>query len=236
LQQVVSYTEEAGLKGESTDIISRQKMMWSVGFFNTLNTNDILSVTSPLIGRSYFQNAGDTLRQGVEAQINYWKGPLFLYAGYNFVNAIFLSDFTLQSPNNPSADANGDIFVTSGDRIPGVPAHKFKAGFEYGLTPRWKAGADLIAASNQYFFGDESNLNAPLGGYAKVNLHTSYDVTDHIQIYGLVDNLFDVHYGVYGTYFDIQEANEAFGTAFLNPQTVVPAPPITAYGGVKVRF
>ena len=162
LQQVVSYTEEVGLKGERTDVLSHQKMTWSLGFFSTLNTNDIINITSTILGRSSFANAGDTLRQGVEAQVNYWSGPLFMYAGYNFVDATFQSNLTLSSPFNPAADANSDIFVHPGDRIPGVPAHKFKAGFDYGLTPRWKVGADVIAASDQILFGDESNQNAPL--------------------------------------------------------------------------
>jgi outer membrane receptor protein involved in Fe transport len=236
LNQVVSNTWEAGFRGDSTDVLSHQKVTWSLGWFRTLNTDDILNVTSTIIGRSSFANAGDTLRQGLEAQVDYWSGRLFAYAGYNFVDATFQNDLTLASPNSPSADADGNIFVHAGDRLPGVPVHKFKAGVDYGVTSKWRVGADLVAASNQIFFGDESNQNTPLGGYAKVNLHTSYDVTDHIQIYGLVDNLFDAHYGVYGTYFALQDANDAFGTAFVDPRTIVPAPPITAYGGLKVKF
>lgn len=236
LKQVVSYTWEVGLKGSSADALARQKMTWSLGYFHTLNTDDIINVASPIIGRSSFTNAGDTLREGVEAQINYWQGPLFAYAGYNFVEATFQSNLTLQSPFNPFADEDGNIFVHPGDRLPGVPMHKFKAGVDYSVTPRWRMGADLIAASNQIFFGDESNQNAPLGGYAKVNLHTSYDVTDNIQIYGLVDNAFNAHYGVYGTFFDVDDANEAAGTNFTDPRTIVPAAPIAAYGGLKVTF
>ena len=236
LKQVVSQTVEAGFRGENIDILEAQKVTWSLGYFRTLNNDDILNVTSTILGRSSFANAGQTLRQGLEAQVNYWSGRLFAYAGYNFVDATFQSDLTLASPFSPSADGDGNIFVRPGDRLPGVPAHKFKAGFDYGLTSRLRAGADLIAASNQIFFGDESNQNTPLGGYAKVNIHTSYDLTNHIQIYGLVDNLFDAHYGAYGTYFDTAETNDSFGTAFVDPRTIVPAPPITAYGGLKVRF
>ena len=197
-------------------------------------------MASDIIGRSSFANAGETLRQGVEAQINYRNKRLYTYANYNFVDATYQTAFVFPSPNDPAADPNGNTFVTPGDRIPGVPAHKFKAGLDYRLTPKWTFGGDLIAATSQVFFGDNSNQNAPLGGYAKVNLHTYYDVTDHVQIYGLVDNLFDVHYGVYGTYFDFNDTNDsgaAVGSiVFSNPQTILPAPPIAAYGGVKVRF
>jgi iron complex outermembrane recepter protein len=241
LKQVVSRTVEAGFRGEHTDILSGQKVTWSAGYFRTENSDDITDVASPDLGREFFANAGTTLRQGLETQINYWSGPLFAYAGYNYTDALFESSLILPSPNNPTAavdcgDAGPCINVRPGDRLPGVPAHKFKAGFDYRLTPRWHFGADLIAASDQIFFGDESNQNKPLGGYAKVNLHTSYDITNNIQIYGLVDNLFDAHYGIYGTYFDTGETNDSFGTTFADPRTIVPAPPITAYGGIKVKF
>ena len=39
--------------------------------------------------------------------------------------------------------------------------------------------------------------------YWVVNLHSSYKITDNIEVFGLVRNLFDQHYYVYGTLFDI---------------------------------
>ena len=41
-----------------------------------------------------------------------------------------------------------------------------------------------------------------------MDLHTSYDITDNIQIYGLVKNLFNQKYGLYGTYFEADEVSE----------------------------
>jgi outer membrane receptor protein involved in Fe transport len=96
-----------------------------------------------------------------------------------------------------------------------------------------------VASSNQIFEGDQGNDNKPLGGYAKVNLHTSYDFTENIQAYGLIDNLFDTRYGLFGNYFDLAGANEAaLGKIppFTDPRTVVPGAPFALYGGVKVKF
>ena len=89
--------------------------------------------------------------------------------------ATFQSSFILPSPDNPLAfecaagpgsppsdDEPNCLQVNSGDRIPGVPLSRFKTGFDYLITPQWKFGADLVAASSQFFFGDEANLNAPL--------------------------------------------------------------------------
>ena len=127
--------------------------------------------------------------------------------------------------------------------MPGIPRHRFKAGFDYWLTPQWKFGSDLVAASDQVFFGDEGNDNAPLAGYTTVNIHTSYDITKNIQVYGLVDNVFDAHYGIFGNFFSRDDANTAAqadpstgANFFTDARTITPAAPVTAYGGVKLRF
>ena len=100
-------------------------------------------------------------------------------------------------------------FVNPGDRLPGMPSHRFKAGADYCSPDAWKFGADLVAVSDQVFFGDEGNDRSRLAGYAKVDLRTSYDVTENIQIYGLVDNVFDARYGLFGTYFNQEAARNA---------------------------
>jgi len=130
--------------------------------------------------------------------------------------------------------APGSHFVTEvhpGDRLPGIPAHKFKAGVDYRIADVWRAGVSLLAASNQVFFGDEANLNARLPGYAIVGIHTSYDLTKNMQVYGIINNLLDKHYATYGTYFDITSVS-----GFSDPRTVIPAQPFAAYAGLKVRF
>ena len=116
LQQVVSYTYEAGLRGQFN--IAKGLLNWTVGGFHALNTNDILPVSSPLIGHQFFQNGGNTLRQGIEANVTYKQDRWNVYANYTFVDATFQNALTLQSPFNPFADANGNIFVVSGDIYP----------------------------------------------------------------------------------------------------------------------
>src|SRR4029077_1380714 len=95
---------------------------------------------------------------------------------YTFVDATFQSPLTLSSPNNPQADANGNIFVSPGDQIPAVPQHRFKAGAEYAVTDAWKFGFDVNAVGSQYMVGDQANQNPKVPPYAVVNLHGSYQV------------------------------------------------------------
>ena len=255
LDQVVSHTWELGLRG-SMQGYNNERFEWSAGLFRAENTNDIYQAADEISGRGFFDNIGDTLRQGIEIGGRYTDTSWMIYANYALVEATFQSAFILPSPDNPLAfeclagpgsprsdDEPNCLQINAGDRIPGVPLSRFKTGFDYLITPEWRFGADLVAASSQYFFGDEANLNAPLGGYAKVDLHTFYDLTENIQLYGLVYNLFNSHYGLFGNFFNLEaansasEANPATGADFFtNPRTITPAPPFVAYGGMKVHY
>ena len=233
LKQIVSHTAEAGLRGDIKSS-TRDRLEWGLAFFHTLSTDDIINGYSTLIGRSFVQNGGDTLRQGFEAKITYRNDKWFLYANYSQVDATFQSALTLNSPNNPLNSAPGSNFVTNvrpGDRLPGIPAQRFKAGIDYWLTPDWRVGAAVLAVSNQVFLGDEANQNARLPGYATVNIRTSYDITKNVQVYGIFNNVLDKHYATHGTYFDINSV-----PGFSDPRTIVPAQPFSAYGGIKMRF
>jgi hypothetical protein len=55
---------------------------WSLGYFRTQLSDDIVTVASPVQGRGFFINAGETLREGVEAAVNYRSSRLVAYASY----------------------------------------------------------------------------------------------------------------------------------------------------------
>jgi iron complex outermembrane receptor protein len=151
-------------------------------------------VASPLPGHQYFQNGGNTLRQGIEAGASFKWDRWNVYANYTRVDATFRNALILSSPNNPFADANGNIFVVPGDHIPAVPNYRFKAGAEVKVTDAWTMGADINAIGSQYLAGDQSNQNPTVPAYWLVNLHSSYQVTTNIEIFGLVRNLFNQRY------------------------------------------
>ncbi len=68
--------------------------------------------------------------------------------------------------------------------------------------------------------------------YWVVNLHSSYKVSQHVELFGLVNNLFDRHYYVYGTFFDVTSF------PYLNltdPRTFVPGMPFAAYAGMRAN-
>ena len=143
---------------------------------------------SQVTGFGYYTNAGNTLREGVDIGATYTTDRWDAYASYSYIQATFLSPITLSSPNNPTADENGNIQVEPGDNLPGIPNNKFKFGGDYEVLPGWKVGARFVYRSSQYYFGDENNSLGPLSGFATLNLSTSYQVTKNIQIYGLINN------------------------------------------------
>ena len=230
LKQVVSTTYEAGLRG-TADLGG--KLVWHAGVYRTTNKDDIVNVASQISGFGYFLNAGSTRRQGFEVGAKFTKGPWKFYANYTYVDATFQSPLTLSSPNNPAADGNGNIYVTPGDHIPAVPNQRFKAGFDYQITEPWLVGADLDVVGEQYMIGDQSNQNPQVPAYWVVNLHTSYKVSKHVQLFGLVQNLFNQHYYASGTYFDTQGISSR---TFNDPRAFVPGMPLAAYAGIRATF
>jgi outer membrane receptor protein involved in Fe transport len=250
LEQVVTKTFEFGFRGQSKSY-DGQLFTWSAGLFRALNEDDILNVAAEQTGRGYFLNAGDTLRQGIELAAAYQTRTWSVYGSYALVDATFASDVILPAPNTPQgtedcpdpedpSDPPQCNFVQDGDTIPGIPRHRFKAGFEVWLTPEWRFGSDLVAASDQFFFGDEANNNRKLAGYTQVDLRTSYKLSQNAEIYGIVNNLFDQRYGLYGTFFDTEESEAAALAAgyeeLEDARSISPAQPFAIYGGFRLTF
>jgi iron complex outermembrane recepter protein len=250
LRQVVSHTIEAGLRGGFGRDARNGLLSWSLGAFRTLSDDDIIQVTSPLGVNNFgfFQNAGQTLRQGIEAKLDYRYQRWNAYANYTYVDATYRSAITLSSPNNPYAltDPNNDdvqfVNVKPGDHIPGIPAHRFKAGVEYAATDAWKIGADLNMVGSQYLVHDDTNQSPKVPAYTVLNLHTSYQITPNIEVFGLINNVLNQHYYLGGTFFETGGfASTTRGVpnlmaALTDPRTFVPGMPLAAYAGIRAKF
>jgi outer membrane receptor protein involved in Fe transport len=236
LKQVVSKTIEAGLRG--TKELSIGTLGWKIGGFRATNYDDILAIPIPdRTGFGFFSNVGRTRRQGLEAEVDIKSPTLQFQASYAFVDARFLDPLTLGS-NSPFADADGNIQVSPGNQIPAIPRHRVKVGIDYAVTDAWKVGGNALFVSSQYLVGDESNQFAKLPSYTVFNVHTSYQVTKNVQLYGKVDNLFDNRYATYGQFFDTGAlpnfANG--GNPFTDPRSLSPARPRALYAGMRVTF
>ncbi|HET6182456.1 MAG TPA: TonB-dependent receptor [Acetobacteraceae bacterium] len=232
LQQVVSHSIEAGLRGQ----VRGAGIAWNLGLFRTSVSNDILFVASSVPGLDFFQNVPQTLRQGIEAGLTWNTKRAQFWANYAYTRATFESAVTLDSPLNPAADPNGQIHVVAGDQLPGVPAQRLKIGMNYAATDSWMVGFSAIVSSGQYLFGDEANLTPKTNPYVVLNLNTSYRVRPGVELFALVRNLLNIKYETYGTFSPTSLVPIAAAPGASETRSLSPAPPIGAYGGLRVRF
>src|SRR6516165_1671592 len=249
LQQVVARTAEFGARGAAGD----QALVWSADLFRTANSNDIQFVATAT-NSGYFENVGSTRRQGLDLALGGRRGGLHWQMIYSLVDATFQSSFTVNAPSNSSADAAGNILVRPGDRIPLIPRHTARLILDYALSARWDVGGNLVAASGSYLHGNENNSNQAgrtnaagllvlgrgwLPGYAAVNLHTTFRISDHAELFARLVNLFDRRYATAG--FLTRNAFEPDGSFIANPadwsneDAISPAQPPAIWAGARLR-
>ena len=238
LRQVVARTYETGLRGRLTlgPDDGEGRIDWNLGLFRTDLRDDIIAVPSEIISTGFFKNIPGTRRQGIEAGISYRDSTWRLSANYSLIDATFESRVELASPTNPGANREGEIKVTPGDRIPAIPRNRVKLNVDYAIDDRWSAGGTLLAASDQFFFGDEANLTSPLKGYVVVNLRSSYKLTDNFEIFALIQNLFDSKHATYGIFGDPTRTPLPGVPNPSDPRFVSVAPPLAVYGGVRLKL
>ena len=234
LKQVTGQTYEVGFRGSLPNFYDGGLVNYKIGAFRTDLANDILQLATPgNAARGYFINVPATRRQGIEVGTEYVADWLSVYANYALIDATFQFSGTLSSPNNPLSD-DGAIFVTPGNKVPLIPAHQFKAGFDVEVLPRWRVGLALQAYSSSYFRGDESNINRKLPPYYVLNLTTSYRVNPNLELFGYMTNLTNNRYATFGTF---AETGPVAGNYVINdPRTTTLAQPLSVYGGIRYTF
>jgi outer membrane receptor protein involved in Fe transport len=241
LQQVVAKTWEGGFRGDFNDILGKGDLKWNLGYFNTINSNDIIfrrDLTSGLISQGYFDNVGKTRRYGIEAgtQINYPQlfssvDDWHFAANYSYLNARFLSGFDSLNPLN----IDQTVPVSQGDKIPGIPEHIFKASLSVDLWQHVLLGIDGMYSGDKVFRGDEANNNPKLAGYWLFNARAEYKITKNVALFGKLDNIFDSNYNTFGVY------GNSIGALGLNLGTnsdrfVSPGMPRAGWVGVRLSL
>jgi iron complex outermembrane receptor protein len=239
LKQVISHTVELGVRGTLPDVAGGQ-VTYNLSGFRTLLSEDIFGIATS-ISQGFFQNIGDTRRAGFEAGLGYHADRWSAFANYSFVMATFESTLLVPSPANPFQDDNGDITVTPGDHMPGIPQSRLKLGADFRIIPQWSVGATLNYVGSSYYVGDESNQLAPLPGFATVGLHTSYKPFPHVEIFASIENLLNRKYATWGILSDPTginapgiPADAGANDPGVDNRFQSPAAPFEVFGGVRV--
>ncbi len=236
LKQVVNTTYDVGLRGKP-ELSFVHNLNWNVGAFRGENHNDILFVSSVLLGTGYFQNFAQTLREGVDADLDGRIGRVSWGLDYTFLSATYQSTETVDGSANNTSDSalsgypglDGNIYVHPGNRIPLIPKNTGKAYAVIQATTKLAFDLDEIVISSSYARGNENNAYKADGvyylgpgvspGYAVTNFRAHYDLTKRLQLGVEIDNLFNKQY-----YTFAQLANTAFTT-----QRAVQSLPFPAY-------
>jgi iron complex outermembrane receptor protein len=196
LAAVISSTIELGGRGKIA------ALGWSAALFRTDLKNDIqfISAGGGSANAGYFQNVGKTRRQGIELgltqQLAAWSWAL----RYSLIDATYRSAFRLQSVDNSEANTDGEIEVSPGNRIPGVPRHNMKLRMEYDAGA-WSAGGNLMAQSRQYARGDENNQdkNGAIPGFVVLNLDAQLELGGGWTLSARINNVLDRKYETFAT-------------------------------------
>jgi iron complex outermembrane receptor protein len=235
LQQVVAHTIEFGLRGNVATGES-SKLSYNLGLYRSNLDNDIAFINSTTVNRAFFANVGDTRRQGIDASISYKTPRWSAYVAYSYTDATFQTTFVEAAGSNPAGDANGNITVRPGNRLPGIPAQQGKLGLTYKLTDAWIVSAVGIAQSGSYLFGDAANLTPKLPPFFTLNMSTSYQLTPHIQLFAEVDNITNTRYFTFGTFSPTTSVFLAQAPNATNPRSYSISAPVAGFGGIRVTF
>jgi iron complex outermembrane receptor protein len=197
LRAIVAKTNELGLRGRW-----REQGAWSAALFHTALTDDIqfVSAGAGALNAGFFRNVGSTRRDGLELAASDRVGGWEWAVRYSYLRATFGTPFVEHSPNNSSADDNGDVAVMAGDRIPGIPTHSLKLTLDYAAASGWGLGAAVRAASRVFARGDENNRDAQgsIPGYGVLDLHARWRLAHGLELFAFVDNVLDKRYAGQG--------------------------------------
>ena len=252
LKQVVAKTYDLGARGNLTDNIK-----WNASIYQAVNHNDIQFIHSEATTNSsvgYFDNVGKTKRQGLDIGLSGRIDKLNLSGSYGYIRATYDDSFEITSQSNSTNDG-GVITVNKGNYIPGIPKHQLKLRAQYEVIPAWTVGANLVAFSSRYMYGNENNKHEansdvcrtneeeiPCGkgktsGYTIVNLDTQYNVGSGWKVFAKAINVFDTDYETTGrlgaTHFGSSGVwnDDTNGTRLLSPGA-----PRAGWIGVRYEF
>ncbi len=238
LDEVVSSNVEFGLRGTAPNDLG-----WTLGVFHTGNGDDIIWQTT---GRAHgaFRNVDETRRRGIEASLAGGYNRLNWMLNYTYIEATFEDDFevlvseeygSLGAEVRKNASGIEVADVARGGDMPGIPRHLFKAAADYAITDNLSVGLDMIAVSDSYSRGDESNQLAKVGGYAVFNVHANYRI-GNVELSVLVENLFDKNYQNFGLIGETPILEDVLELDDERALYYAPGAPVSAWAGVKVNF
>ncbi len=204
LKPVVADSYEIGLRGT----IARE-FGWDISAYKMVKRDDILTLTT---GAGPTQtNNGKTRHQGVEAAVA-WQmtSEIRLNTAVSFSENLYRTWITSGTVN------------LSGKKMSAAPGTTANTTLEY--RPRWLDGLRLEAEWVRLgsYWMDDANTQK-YGGHDLANMRVSYKVSEGIEFFGRVSNIFDTRWS---TSSSVSNGQAQFA----------PGLPLTLFGGLTVGF
>jgi outer membrane receptor protein involved in Fe transport len=198
----------------------------SLAIFRTDVRDDIFSVSPAGTISIFFQNVGDTRREGIEMALRGIYERLEGYLNYSYTRATFETDVELASPRTPGVTQQ----VRKGDEIPLTPNHRINAGLRYRVHEWVTLSLNMSYVGDQFFRGDDANTQPKLDDY--VVLNAGIDVRwQRFAGFVKINNLLNNDYETFGTF----APNAKLPGDPIEP-FLTPAPPINVIVGASYRF
>jgi outer membrane receptor protein involved in Fe transport len=202
-------------------------------FYRTDVFDDIFAVSPTGTTGLFFQNVGNTRRQGLEVEAHAliaqtWEPRL----SYTYTRATFRDDLELATPRQTAGCVVSPCTqqVRAGNDLPLIPRHRVNASLDYHATPwltLWISGSYV---GSQRLRGDEANVERTLPPYTVVNAGARLHWKS-LAGFVTINNLLDNEYETFGTFAPNAKAPGAPIEPFLTP-----APPLRFTAGISYRF
>lgn len=233
LDQVRYDNLELGLRGQST-LFANSRLSWNTRLFSKRADNDFWLVQRE--ERPMFTNVGETWRRGIQLGAALQFGPWNISLDYILQKSTFEEEFSFYSPENPAVDASYNITVPRGSEMPNIPNQVLNASVDYAVNKRLKVGGTVTAAAGTYAFNDENNQLQKSDSYAVFSINVRYKLSDRLEIFGLVSNVFDTEYETTGALLPVSKVEVGSVPGASDPMSYIPGDPRTFYVGMRATF
>jgi len=197
-----------------------------VSVYRTDVSNDIFSVSPTGTTGVFFQNIGQTRRQGAEVALQgHPNSTVDAYLNYAYTSATFQEAVQLATPLPPGVES-----VASGSSFALVPAHRINASVVYRPWPWLTLSLGGRYVSSQFLRGDEANRQPKLPAYSALDGGATARWRG-FEGFVRVNNLLDNRYETFGTFAPNARMPDAPVERFLSP-----APPINVLAGLQYRY
>jgi len=170
--------------------------------FRATVLDDIFSVAPTGTTGVFFQNVGETRRQGLELSLRAVLEPrLEAYANYALTDATFEQDVVLATPRQTSdcIGSSCNEHVAAGSSFPLVPRHRANVAIEFQAETWLLLSLSGLYVGPQRLRGDEENVAASLRGYFSLDAGVRAS-GGGLTASLLFTNIFNTKYDTFGTF------------------------------------